>query len=136
MQSTLYKRIGGNNYLKVALTGDRVKDSHPEAKVQNEAPNLDRIEVDKSSDHLSSVSRNARKRARRRARKATVANRPEVIPEVAENLVAPIKELDKDSGKESQNYFSEFVYRSVSPSVIVEEGEQTLSPRIIEPPKD
>ena len=136
VHSTLYKRIGGSNYLKLALTWDRVGDPHPEAKVYNEAPNLDRMEVDKSSEYLNFISRNARKRAKRRARKANNATRPEVIQEVAENLVAPIKELDKDSGKKSENYFSEFVYRSSSPTIVVEEGEQNLSPRIIEPPKN
>ena len=90
VHSTLYKRIGGSNYLKLALTGDRAEDPHPEAKVYNEAPNLDRMEVDKSSDHLSSISLNARKRAKRRARKANYAIRPEVIQEVAEKIVAPI----------------------------------------------
>ena len=117
VHSTLYKRIGGSNYLKLALTG---------AKVHNEAPNLDRIEVDKSSEHLNITPRKARNLARRKARKAKNAIRPEVIQEVAENLVAPVKELDKDSGKESENYFSEFVYRSSSPAIVVEEGEQNL----------
>ena len=51
VQSTLYKRIGGNNYLKVAFTGERVEDPHPEAEVPNEAPKVDNIEVDKSSEH-------------------------------------------------------------------------------------
>ena len=63
------------------------------------------MEVDKSSEHLSFISRKARKRARRRARKSNDANRPELIPEVVENLVVPVKEHDKDSGKESINYF-------------------------------
>ena len=37
VHSNLYKRIGGSNYLKLALTRDRVEDSHPEAKVYNKS---------------------------------------------------------------------------------------------------
>ena len=119
-------------------TETRNKSSYQEtpAKLQNEVPILNRMEVDKSSEHSSFISRNARKRARRRAKKANDAYTPELIQEGAENLVAPVKEHDKDSGKESVDNFSEFVNRSGSPTVVLEEGEQNLSPTIIEPPQD
>jgi hypothetical protein len=134
VQSTLYKRIGGINYLKLASTEDQVGTSHPEAKVPNGAQIPNELEEVRPSEGIIMISRSAKRRARRKAQVAQQAIRPDAIQNIAANITGSVKEYDRDSGKESVNHFPEFHYGAESPTVIMEEGELSPSPQVIIPP--